>query len=534
MQFTRRTALGSGLAGFMLMGTTTAPAGDPVVETTLGRVRGQGRNGSLAFLGIRYAEAERFRAPRKPKPHAGVTDALGFGASAPQTNPAPPAGPPQVILAQLPRPAGAPPPPRLPESEDCLFLNIWTAATGHGAKRPVMVWLHGGFFSSSSGSTVDGSAVASRGDVVVVSLNHRLNLFGFTALEGEDFRHSGNLGMLDIMAALEWVRDNIAAFGGDPACVTVMGTSGGGMKTAFLAASPRSRGLLHRAAIHSGPVLRFMEREEASRAADLLFRELGAKPGEVDRLLKASTAELLGAYHRVAAQLPARSFTHLPCFAPVRDGDVLPENPFSPHALRQLEGLPLFIGSNHDEMSFFMGNDPAGFTLDEAGLTARVQDRAGGKAGTVLALYARLHPAMTPSQRWIRFFSDLSITVPTMLIARRKAALDGKVWRYRFDYPSPALEGKLGATHTLEGSLIFNTPGAGAALLGTGEVPGRLGREMSATWGAFARDGRVSPQPLPAYTPANGATLVFGAAPTHVEADADRDVFDLLAPLVEG
>lgn len=509
-----------------------AQAGDPVIETTLGKVRGVAQGGALAFKGIRYAIAQRFRAPTPPAPWAGIADATGFGASAPQTNPAPPPpGPPPLMLMHLPRPAGAPPPVRLPESEDCLFLNVWTGDVRPNRARPVMVWLHGGFFSGSSGSTVDGSAIAARGDAVVVSINHRLNAFGFTALPaslGAEFAQSGNAGMLDIVAALEWVRDNIAAFGGDPARVMVFGTSGGGMKTAFLMASPAARGLFHRAGIQSGPGMKFMEPDAAERATAMLLRELGAGPAGYDRLLSASQADLLGAYHRVAAALPPARFIDLPCFAPVHDGTVLPHHPFSPQAAPGVAQIPLLTGSNAQEMTFFMGRDAGGFTLDDAAAQARIAAVAGDRAEAIGTWYAASYPQLDPAQRWIRFHSDLSITVPAMILAQRMAAAGGKVWRYRLDQQSPALDGKLGATHTIETPLIFDTARGAAALLGDSPQVNTLAAEMSRVWTGFAAAGEA---PWARFNGPSGTTRRFGPNGGDVTG-LDAELFALLAPLV--
>jgi len=501
------------------MASMSARAAEPIAETTLGRLRGVDLGGCWAFRGVRYAVAERFAAPRLPSPHAGVQGAFGVGPSAPQSNPRPPTGPSAIILPHLPRPPGAAPPSPLPESEDCLVLNVWTSGLGDGRKRPVMVWLHGGFFSSGSGSTVDGASLARRGDVVVVSLNHRLNAFGFTHLGHPDFPQAANVGMLDIVAALQWVRDNIEAFGGDPKRVMVFGVSGGGMKTTFLTASPRARGLLHRAAVQSGPALRFMTADRALEATDRLYRAMGLKAGDVAGLRTASVEALLGGYHAVAAQLPPRRFTHLSCFAPVLDGDVLPRQPLDADATRQAAEIPLLIGSNAQEMSFFMGADAAGFDLDEAGLRARVETLLGPRAGGALESYARAYPHTTPSRRWIQLFSDYAIELPTTVQAERHARAGGRTWLYRLDFESPALGGKLGALHTLEGPLVFDTVEASRNLLGAGPKPEILAKAMSSAWVAFATTGNpntgVGPH-WPEYRLPERPTFIFDGEPRLV------------------
>lgn len=512
---TRRELLLAG-SGLLMSGTMArAQTAEPIVETAAGRLRGTRANGCYVFRGIRYAVAGRFEPPRPAPSWAGVRDALAAGDSAPQTNANPPPGPPYVILAQLPRPAGATPPPRIPESEDCLFLNVWTPALRDGRKRPVMLWLHGGFFYGGTGSTTDGSGIAGRGDAVVVSINHRLNAFGYTHfgdLAGGAFPHAGNAGMLDIVAALRWVRDNIEAFGGDPARVMVFGTSGGGMKTSFLMASPPARGLFARAGVQSGPGLRFMERDAASAVTERLLREVGLSSANAADLATMPAARLLAGYHAVAAAIKPTRFIDLPCFAPVIDPDWLPRHPFSPDAARQAASVPMLIGSNAQEMSFFWGNDPAAFTLDQAGYEARVRDFAGDRADAILAAYARAYPHATPARRYLQAFSDYSLALPVTAQADRHAAAGGTTYAYRLDFQSPALGGKLGALHTLDGPLIFDTPEASRALLGPGDTPVRLARTMSEAWVRFAATGDPNGAGLPQwprYSLGARATMLF-------------------------
>jgi para-nitrobenzyl esterase len=442
--------------------------------------------------------------PHAPAPWTGVRDALVFGATAPQTNPNPPAGPPYVITAQFPRPANAPSPAKAFESEDCLFLNVWTASIDRSVRRPVMVWLHGGFFYGGSGATGDGSALARHGDVVIVSLNHRLNAFGYCHLAdfGRDYAHSGNAGMLDIVAALEWVRDNIEAFGGDPRRVMVFGASGGGMKTSFLMASPRARGLIHRAGVQSGPGLRFMERDAASRATELLFVELGLKPGDVGTLRTMPMQQLLGGYHAVAAKLPPKRFIDLPSFSPVIDADLLPHHPFSPEAAPLARPIPMLIGWNAQEMSFFMGNDPAGFDLDEAGLRVRLQGFMGDRSDAAYDLYERKYPGTSPSRRYIQAFSDYSLMVPVLAQADRKAAAGGgATYAYRFGRQSPALGGKLGALHTSEAPYVFDLVDKSAVMTGNTPEAQALAGVMSSAWVHFAATGNPNATGVP-YWPA--------------------------------
>jgi para-nitrobenzyl esterase len=525
--FNRREACGQLAAAISLLGIQPGLAraqGEPVVETSLGKVRGRQANGVYAFKGIRYAAstagANRFMPPQPANPWGGVTDAFEFGASAPSSNPKPPppGTPSRVILAQLPRPAGAPAHPRPKESEDCLFLNVWTAGLKDGRKRPVMFWLHGGFFASGSGSGVDGTNLAKRGDVVVVSVNHRLNVFGFTHLAeagGKDFAHSGNAGMLDIVAALRWVHDNIAAFGGDPKRVMVFGESGGGMKTSFLLAAPAAKGLVHRAGVQSGPGLKMVERAQAARVTETLLSELQLDARRVRDLQKLPVEQLLTAYFAVKAKHPEPQFTDLNSFAPVVDGDVLPRHPFDPDAPSLSADVPLLIGWNLSEMTFFMGADAAGFSLDEGGLRERVPQFLGSRAQQGIELYKRRYPQATPSQLYIQMWSDFSIMTATLQQAERKAA-QGRTpaFVYRFDWKTPVLDGKLGSTHTLENPFVWNDTASAASLVGGGAEAARLAARVSDAWVTFCIDGAPGSGPnglprWPAYDVKSRPTMII-------------------------
>jgi para-nitrobenzyl esterase len=279
-------------------------APDPIVETASGKIRGFLNEGIYTFRGVRYgastAGKNRFLPPQKPDPWTGVRDATSYGYSAPQTDPATrgvaaPETEIGKILAGSDEYRAAP-----AESEDCLFLNIWTPGLDAAGKRPVLVWLHGGGFSMGSSSSLlyDGTNLARRGRVVLVGVNHRLNVFGYTHLGDfgrPEFAHSGNAGQLDIIAALEWIRDNIERFGGDPKRVMIFGESGGGAKVSMLLASPPAKGLFHSAVIESGPGVRMGEREPAAKAAEMLLAELGLDTKRLPELQNLSTGKILAA-----------------------------------------------------------------------------------------------------------------------------------------------------------------------------------------------------------------------------------------------
>ena len=538
----KRRSVIQGLAiasvGAPLMGVNKMQL-EPLVETRSGKLRGAVVDGVYAFKGIRYARAERFLPPRPPTAWSGVQDALAYGSIAPQTNPNPPPGLPYVITAQFPRPANAPPPAETVESEDCLFLNVWTSSLDRARKVPVMVWLHGGFFYGGSGATGDGTALARRGDVVMVSLNHRLNVFGFTQLTdiaGPEFAHSGNAGMLDIIAALEWVRDNIEAFGGDPGRVMVFGASGGGMKTSFLMGSPRAHGLFHRAGVQSGPGLSFMTPDQAAHATELLLGNLGLRPNDARKLQTMPSQQLLAAYHAVAAKLPPKRFIDLPSFSPVLDPDLLPRHPFSPDASPLARAIPMLIGWNAQEMSFFMGNDPAAFTLDEAGLRERLATFLGHRADAAYRLYLRQYPGTSASRRFIQAYSDYSLMVPTLAQADRKDAAGGApVFAYRFDRQSPALGGKLGALHTSEAPYVFNAVEKSVAMTGDTPQARALAGVMSSAWVHFATTGNPNGSVMPywpRYTARGGEVMLFSDRP-QVAIHPQAEERALMRPLLD-
>jgi para-nitrobenzyl esterase len=501
----------------------------PVVQTQYGKVRGAADRGVFVFKGIRYGAPtggpNRFMTPRSTQPSTGVRVALNYGDSCIQSNPHP--APRRALSAHIPPgPAWKKP----PESEDCLFLNIWTRGLDDGGGRPVMVWLHGGAFISGSASepVADGANLARRGNVVCVGVNHRLNVFGYCNLGDlgdRRFSHSGNVGMLDIVAALAWVRENIERFGGDPGRVTIFGESGGGQKVSMLLGCPPSKGQFHRAIIESGPGVKMLERAEATHHAQMLLQELGLAADHPEQLQAVPAQRLLAAYFAVVAKLPP-PVPGLPMpFSPVLDPNDLPAHPFYPRASPVHAEVPILIGSNHDEIRLFAAESD--FSLDEAGLGKHLAFLLGGEAEAVLAGYRSIYPRYSPSDLYLRIATDYPTVLWTILICERKFAQHAApVYRYRFDWETPILGGRLRSMHSLDVPFVFYNIDRARNVVGPGERPGRLAGRMCDAWTAFAATGdpnapRNDLPEWPAYDRRTRQTMLFNDR-SRVMADPDR------------
>jgi para-nitrobenzyl esterase len=502
----------------------------PVVETALGRLRGALAAGIYSFKGVPYgastAGPNRFKPPPPPLPWSGVRDALFYAGRARQLPNRPQR---RAVLETL-----LGPPDATPEGEDCLTLNIWTKGLGDGARRPVMVWLHGGAFAYGSGNraVTDGANLARRGDVVVVSVNHRLNIFGFLHLcdiAGPEWAHSGNAGMLDIVAALRWVRDNIASFGGDPGRVTIFGESGGGGKVSVLLAMPEARGLFHRAVIQSGAALRVSTRERATALAEAALNELGLRPGECGRL-QSLPAEQISAAIAPAARAVGRSRWPLLDrydFGPVVDGGDLPRHPGEPEAPAIADDIPLMIGGTREESAFFLADDDMVWngTLDEAELRRRVATVAGAETDPLLAAYCAALPQASPADRLIAALTGSSFWIRSVLLAERYAARPrAPVYMYSLDWQSPAHGGRLKAHHAMDLPFVFDNPDIPDTTAG---APGAraLAARIADTWIAFARAGSPDNPAIPswpAYTTAERATMILDTD-CHCERDPNRE-----------
>ncbi|HEY3441595.1 MAG TPA: carboxylesterase family protein [Paludibaculum sp.] len=483
-----------------------------LAKTTHGSVRGARANGVTVFKGIPYAGApsgeHRFKAPPKLQPWTGVREAFLYGAQAIQ--------PPDPGWPKDWTPA--------PSSEDCLFLNIWTQGVADGRKRPVMFYSHGGGFATGNGGADvwpqqfnhDGSALAKDYDVVVVTHNHRLGLMGYLYLGdllGEEYAASGAAGMLDINAALQWVHDNIADFGGDPDNVMIWGESGGGAKTTTLTAMPSAQGLYHKASVESGPTLRLTPRDAATETTRTVLRRLGLAENQARQLLQIPTARFRELEQNLSGNNPMR-------FGPVVDGHIIPAHPYDPVAPAISAKIPMIIGTNKDEtIMFFQRGDPAAFSLDEAGLRKRLQPALGAKLEPVLAAYRRSRPKASPTALYIAITTAQFMGTNAITMAERKVALHAApVFMYIFAYESevlvsPTVPYPQKAAHAMEMAFKFNHPDNNPSV---GQRPERYqaARNMSAAWAAFARTSNPSHPGIPrwpAYTPEQRATMILDA-----------------------
>ena len=409
------------------------------------------------------------------------------------------------------------------------MLNVFTPALNGGRKRPVMVWLHGGGFSTGSGSQriLDGTNLAHTSDVVVVTINHRLNVLGFTYLgeaAGSDFALSGGVGMLDIVAALQWVRDNIERFGGDPNLVTIFGQSGGGRKVATLMSMPGAKGLFHRAIIESGAVLRLTTREDATHATTLLLNELGLKAGQARELQNVPVAKLLAANAAVGSKITPREPGMTPN-SPTIDGHALPSHPWDPAAPSLSAGIPVLIGFARTEETLYDRPTPETLALDEAGLKQRVAKRLGGDPGRVIEAFRKAHPEATPWDVYILIATDHPRGTYSRELAKRKADQRGApAFAYRFDWETPEGGGHMRSPHTIEIQFVFNNIKIAGPLISKMPEAYALADKVSAAWVAFARTGDPNTPALPkwpAYSATSRDTMLFNNE-SRMEQDPDR------------
>jgi len=509
-----------------------------VVDTLNGQLRGVRQNGVDVYKGISYGSdvsgVRRFLPSAPAGRWAGVRDALKFGAPSIQ-----PAG----------GTSGVDEPPA---DENCLVLNVWAPAQP-GQRRPVMFYSHGGGVTSGSAASVlqDASNLAREYDVVVVASNHRLGLLGYLylgELGGAAYDRSGNQGLWDIRLALKWVRDNITAFGGDPDNVVLFGESGGGVKTSCLYAMPSAEPLFAKAAIQSGPATRIGLPQTADQTTRMVLKALGLEPGQWARLLDIPAADLLKVQQGLPQPLTPKRWRGIADFqaggyGPIIDAELMPHHPFDPGAPASAHDKPLITGWIDSEATFFAwtSHDAAAFTLDEAGLAARLKPQLGAAYEPILAAYRQDRPNATPSDLYLAILSAELMGLGTIAIAERKAEQAGApVYYYNLAYHSnrklPGLNNvEAGAMHAIDIPLVFDNPGPGAALLGDRPERVQAARHMSQFWTSFAHTGRPAADGQPAwrpYTLKDRATMVIDVDCSVVvdRWGAERKAWEKLSP----
>ena len=496
------------------------------VETSAGKMRGLVIDKIQAFKGVPFgastAGPRRFLPPLKVQPWTGVRDTFEIGLRSP-------------LIDSVLVPEWAPLNLREPMGEDCLNLNLWTPSATRGGKRPVMVWLHGGGYGAGSPNMIpyDGANLARKHDVVVVTITHRLNVFGFAYLAqlgGERFAEASNAGMKDIIAGLEWIRDNVANFGGDPGSVTIFGQSGGAGKVSTLLGMPAAQGLFHRAIAQSGSALTSTPASAATENAEAFMARLGLKGNQVEDLQKLPMDQLVAA---LAPRNPPTGSGRADqgagragrgrggagggfAAAPVVDGKSLPHDVFTPTASTMSANVPLLIGSTETEVTWNVNTD---YTVpaDEAALRERVKRTLrtdDAQSDKIVAIYRKGRPKASHLDLALVIETDASqFRSGTDTQAERKAAL-GKapVYMYRFQWYSPVSGGRLRAMHCMDIPFVFDNVDLSTSVVGEGPDRQPLADKMSAAWVAFARTGNPNTKLLPKWEPFTAdkrATMIF-------------------------
>ena len=511
-RFGRRTfIIGSAAIGLCCScGAIAREAGAPIAETSSGRVRGSVSKGISIFRGVPYGASttghNRFKPPQKPQPWSGVRDALANGPSAPQD----PGDRGNKLVGNTMFLGNT------TQSEDCLSLNVFTPGINDGRKRPVMVWLHGGnfFYGSGTATAYDGTNLAKRGDVVVVTVNHRIGPFGFLYLGdilGPEYADSGNVGMLDLIAALQWVRDNITKFGGDPENVTIFGQSGGADKVTVLMAMPGAKGLFHKAIVESGAssALRQRSKEEATKSAEAGLQKLGMTRDQAGALLTMSMNEILP---MVAPATPGGNPTIR--FSPTVDGRSLPRHPFDPDAPEVSADVPMIIGTTETEYSFLVTEDDPSLHLTEADMRAKLAPLLGEQADIVITKYKSTRPSATPTELYWSINTELGTVRGAHVQAARKAALGrAPAYVYQFGWRTKVFGGVYMSPHTIEIPFAFDNTDKVASLVGTDQSELEpLTNMVSGSWVSFARSGNpngAGRPNWPAYSPDQRSIMVI-------------------------
>lgn len=499
------------------------------VATTVvssGKVAGYLENGIYTFKGIPYAEAGRFELPHTPNLWNGVRSSRYYGPTCPQEVRS---GWSDDLSAFYFRwDDGFP-------GEDCLRINIWTQGLDDGKKRPVMFWIHGGGFSAGSGQEhpgYDGHNLAVKGDVVVVSINHRLNALGFLDLSafGEQYKYTGNLGMLDIVEALKWVKNNIAAFGGDPDNVTIFGQSGGGGKVSTLMCMPEAKGLFHRAIVQSGSMIGCMSKYYSQQIGKRTVELLGLDASTVDEIKNVPYKKLLEANKKAIEQVKEeaekkeKSVGLLFGWSPVVDGEILPAVPFTHGSEIISKDIPMMIGTTINEFAGFR-DAPDISTWEEA--RKLLAETYGKHTDSVISEFRKAYPEAGPEDFFLLDF----VFRPGAIEQADIKSKDGgaAVYTYMFGFQAPVLDGKFHAAHCAEIAFAFNNVIVSASMTGATPDAIRLGDQMSDAWLNFARTGNPNTPKLPvwdAYTPDNGALMFFDAPECKMLYNHDRALME--------
>jgi para-nitrobenzyl esterase len=523
-EITRRTFLRqsaivtSGIAASGLITTSsfasvTFNAESPVATTIYGKISGYTDNGIHVFKGVRYGadtSGRRFMPPLAPEKWSGIADAVDYGASSPQRG----------------QRGGN-------MSEDCLFLNVFTPALRDKKKRPVMFYIHGGAYSGGSGSSplYDGVHLCKRGDVVVVSINHRLNAFGYLYLArfGKDeFADSGNVGQLDIIMALKWVQENIEEFGGDPGNITVFGQSGGGAKIATMMAMPAAKGLFQKAITMSGQQITASGPLHATLRARAILDALKITPERIDEIRTIPFQKIVDVLN---TKDPVLSFGGV-YFGPVLDERSLLRHPFYPDAPAQSSHIPMIIGNTHDETKAFLGGDPTNFTMTWEQMPEKLipNMRVDIQPEMVINEYRKLYPQLSPGELFFKITTASRSWRGAIIEAEERAKSGAPTYAYQLDWATPKDNGKFGAPHASDIQLVFDNidkPGATAI----GPQAQTMANIMSQTFIAFARTGNPNNNTIPEweqYKLPRRQTMVFNV-PSHLEDDprgAEREIFE--------
>lgn len=482
-------------------------------QTLYGRVAGYIENGIYTYKGIPYAEAARYEEPHAPKAWQGIRSSRSYGPCCPQ----------EFRSTWLMDNAayssrwddGYP-------GEDCQRVNIWTPGLDD-KKRPVMVWIHGGGFSTGSGQeqpAYDGNSLAKKGDVVVVSLNHRLNVLGFLNLSsfGPQYQHSANLGILDIIEALKWVKNNIANFGGDPENITIFGQSGGGRKVSTLCCTPRAQGLFEKAIVQSGSGATFMMDKYSKQIGELTVKYLGLDASTVDSIKRVPYAQLLAAGNKACAEVKKvadaageGSLASIWGWMPTKDGDILPEDAFANGSEKVTADVPMIVGSTLNEFAGFAAlMNPNYFQQSQSDIDATLKKMYGEKAEEYKQAF---HEAYPQASYLLMPLIDFKYRPQALAQTETKAAdKGGKVWNYLFAYQSTALDGALTATHCAEIPYVFHNVARAASATDMTPEAVKLGEILSSAWINFARTGNPNGAGVPEwpeYTTKKKATMIF-------------------------